>query len=247
MSFWKALIGEEPTLLERWRNYENKGQFGEYLLEYALDSHNLPGRSGVFCNLYLPYRNTTTEVDLLLLHEKGIYVIESKNYDGWIFGREEQNYWTQCLENGRKYHFYNPVRQNRTHIAALSQLLKLPTEAFTSMVVFSDHCILRERPGNTKDSVVLHRGQVLDYLRQDLGQRQVRYSETRMWEINDTLLQYVYADDRTKSDHAEAIRKQVNSEACPKCGRQLVLRKGKYSSFWGCSGYPNCRYTRPLK
>ena len=54
----------------------------------------------------LPMKGKTTEIDLLMLHEKGIFVIESKYYSGWIFGSEDQLKWTQCFRNGRKEHFY---------------------------------------------------------------------------------------------------------------------------------------------
>lgn len=43
----------------------------------------------------------TTEIDLILIHETGIYVIESKNYKGWIFESEEQKNWIQTLAAGR--------------------------------------------------------------------------------------------------------------------------------------------------
>ena len=33
-------------------------------------------------------------------------------------------------------------------------------------------------------------------------------------------------------------------QTCPACGNALVLRKGKFGKFYGCSGYPNCRYTK---
>lgn len=32
--------------------------------------------------------------------------------------------------------------------------------------------------------------------------------------------------------------------SCPQCGSRLVKRKGRYGEFWGCSGFPECRYTR---
>lgn len=35
-------------------------------------------------------------------------------------------------------------------------------------------------------------------------------------------------------------------EACPECGQRLMPRKSKKGSFLGCSGYPDCRYTRSL-
>ena len=31
---------------------------------------------------------------------------------------------------------------------------------------------------------------------------------------------------------------------CPKCGQNLIKRSGRFGAFWGCSGYPNCTYTR---
>ena len=31
---------------------------------------------------------------------------------------------------------------------------------------------------------------------------------------------------------------------CPKCGSMLKLRNGKYGEFWGCTGYPDCKYTK---
>ena len=38
-----------------------------------------------------------------------------------------------------------------------------------------------------------------------------------------------------------AVKKNVKT--CPRCGQMLVRRKGKFGEFWGCSGYPGCRYT----
>ena len=33
---------------------------------------------------------------------------------------------------------------------------------------------------------------------------------------------------------------------CPECGRELVIRYGRYGKFISCSGFPSCRYTEPL-
>lgn len=49
-----------------------------------------------------------TEVDLIYINTSGIYVIESKNYSGWIFGDFKQKYWTQTFKT-EKHKFYNPV------------------------------------------------------------------------------------------------------------------------------------------
>ena len=39
---------------------------------------------------------------------------------------------------------------------------------------------------------------------------------------------------------------QTNSEVCPYCNNKLVKRNGRYGSFYGCSNYPNCTYTKNI-
>lgn len=38
-----------------------------------------------------------------------------------------------------------------------------------------------------------------------------------------------------------SVKKTVKT--CPRCGQMLRKRSGKFGEFWGCSGYPGCRYT----
>ena len=54
----------------------------------------------------------------------------------------------------------------------------------------------------------------------------------------------------SNSEHIKNIRnerkeidKTISSGVCPKCGGQLIKRKGVYGSFYGCSNYPKCRFT----
>ena len=77
---------------------------------------------------------------------KGIYVFESKNYSGWIFGSEDQQQWTMSLNAHTKERFYNPVKQNRAHVRALAAYLGLPESAFMSFIVFSERCELKKVP-----------------------------------------------------------------------------------------------------
>ena len=78
----------------------DKGRLGEFYT--YKDLKPLDGYKRYLFNLYIPKENgETTELDVVLLHESGIYVFESKNYSGWIFGTETQRYWTQTLPAGR--------------------------------------------------------------------------------------------------------------------------------------------------
>lgn len=100
----------------------NKGHFGEFSSYGKLAK--LPGYHKALFNIYIPNgKEKTTEIDLVYLHETGIYVIESKNYSGWIFGDEKSQKWVQTFPNGQKFSFYNPINQNLGHIKALKALL----------------------------------------------------------------------------------------------------------------------------
>lgn len=76
--------------------FSNKGKYGEYLTYKKLEQ--IKGMHKILTNVYLPTRNgNTTEIDLIYIHESGIYVLESKNYGGWIFGNEYDKSWTQVF------------------------------------------------------------------------------------------------------------------------------------------------------
>lgn len=242
MGLWEIIKGEQPGLIKSILNYENVGQFGEFSTEFALTNGNLDGGLVVLKNIYVPYRGKTSEIDLLMIHEKGIFVFESKNYSGWIFGSTDQLNWTQSLQNGEKHRFYNPIRQNQTHIKALSEYLNIPTSSFTSYIVFSERCSLKSVPEDTDQIVIVRRPDMLKKLRSQLRSSVNMYSPEEMLQLVQKLQPLTNKSEAEKQQHIEDIK-----EKCPFCGSELVLRRGKYGQFWGCSTYPKCKFTRPIK
>ena len=101
-----------------------KGALGEWALHRVLVKE-LPASYQHYRNLVIPAeKGDFTEVDHLVLSPFGIFVIEVKNYRGWIFGSEKQPQWT--LQRFRsKYQFMNPLHQNYKHTQAVKQLLGL--------------------------------------------------------------------------------------------------------------------------
>lgn len=97
-------------------------------------------------NITLPLANSgSTQIDHIIVSVYGIFVIETKNYKGWIYGSENQRQWTQVFPNGSKYKFQNPLRQNYLHIKTLADLLGLELRYFHSMIAFIGECELKTR------------------------------------------------------------------------------------------------------
>jgi hypothetical protein len=81
--------------------------------------------------------NGTTQIDHILVSRFGVFVIETKDYKGWIFASANQENWTQVLFKW-KFKFQNPIIQNIRHVRAVQGLLDfLPTGAIKAVVVFT--------------------------------------------------------------------------------------------------------------
>jgi hypothetical protein len=87
-------------------------------------------------NVTLPIAGGTTQIDHVLVSTKGIFVIETKDYSGWVFGNPKLPKWTQTTRWG-EYKFQNPIHQNHKHIKELERYFDfLPDKSFKSIVVF---------------------------------------------------------------------------------------------------------------
>lgn len=111
-----------------------KGWIGERRLHRELML--LPAeRYRVLDNLTLPTEDGSTQIDHVVVSPHGIFVIETKNYDGWIFGKAYDKKWTQKIYR-RSHAFQNPLRQNHKHLRTLAELVEVDERALFSLVVF---------------------------------------------------------------------------------------------------------------
>lgn len=181
------------------------GRKGEYLTYRHLE--RLDGQHKLLTNVYLPKGDgTTTEIDLIMISETGIYVLESKNYSGWIFGDEDSRNWTQSLKGGKKYRFYNPIWQNKKHISHLKNHLGLGSEVFRSYIIFSERCELKKMFVRSPEVKVMNRNVLTREIEHDLNSLANRLT---IWEINqiyNDLSRYALADAQTKQAHIDAMQ-----------------------------------------
>ncbi len=88
-------------------------------------------------NVTLRLKDGTTQVDHILVSRYGVFVVETKDYKGWIFADPKQANWTQVIFR-RKFRFQNPIFQNYKHLRAVQDALDfLPGDAIKSVVVFT--------------------------------------------------------------------------------------------------------------
>lgn len=193
------------------------GVYGEAVLARAVaEICKQDGRKFVLMkNLYVPSRGGTTEIDSLLLHQTGIYVLESKNISGEITGGIDEERWHQRMNARIEHTFHNPIQQNAGHIRALQHFLKeiysrsdlnvdeLPV---FSVIVFSDRCVLKHVPSKGKDWIIGHMFQLPEKLGNLFGNCKSVFDTSQLEDLYWKLEPCMHASERVKAEHRNYIK-----------------------------------------
>lgn len=203
-------------------------------------------------NVLCQKRRKSTQIDHVVVSPYGIFVIETKNYTGWILGGENSDQWIKNMY-GHKYYFYNPIKQNKTHISELQKVLNLPADDFISIIAFSKDAEIKV---HTSQNVVNFKkipSIILSYSQIKFTSQEVLQIATRIQVLKSDEKEQVKKHTRFVKRHlifvkrrAAYAEKAVRKRICPKCGGELVKRRGAYGKFLGCSNFPKCKYTHPL-
>ena len=219
-----------------------KGWFGEKQTQFGMWM-KLGDEYTRFHDVIVPTRHGTTQIDHILLSRFGIFVIETKNINGWIFGNEKSKYWTQCMY-GKKYKFQNPLHQNYRHTKALANYLQTDHDNLHSVVFFiGDTAKLKTAlPSN-----VMTHG-LSAYIKS--FQSNV-FSDLELNSFEQKILQLRDLNISTKDHVANLKLRHASTSTCPKCGGDLKQRQAKRGKsagnyFLGCSNFPKCRYTKNI-
>lgn len=206
----------------------------------------LPETDYVVVNdLLLPVNGRTTQIDHVVVSLYGIFVIETKNYSGMIYGGEHSETWTKNVD-GNKYTIPNPIRQNRLHVAAISSILN-DIRVFCpvySVIAFSNNANVRV--GNVScEMAYFHqlKSVILKYTTPRITKEKVDLIVQHLQSVN-------IVDKQQRKRHIQDVRSGITEKhlaiangICPRCGGTLVERHGKYGTFYGCVNYPKCKFT----
>ena len=132
---------EVLSLEENNINFE-KGRIGEEIIENNINK-NIKVYYKMIKNVILENKDGRTEVDIILITYAGIFVIESKNFKGYIFGNSNHKKWMQVISKEEHNQFLNPIVQNKHHIDFISDKLNLDKSYFYSYIVFGDNAKLQ--------------------------------------------------------------------------------------------------------
>lgn len=194
-----------------------------------------------FHDVIIPSKNGTTQIDHLLVSPYGVFIVETKNINGWIFGSEEQPRWTQVLYS-KKYSIQNPIRQAFRQKKVLSEYLNLAESVIHTVIYFVGDCKFKTQlPANVIKSGL--GSYVKQYRNQILSTEEISHILTK-------LEKHTLESTFSTKDHIKSLRERHSSTTvCPKCGSSLVERIAKKgpkagSKFLGCENYPKCRFTK---
>lgn len=144
--------------------------------------------------------NVSTQIDHIVVSKFGIFVIESKDLNGWIFGSRNAFTWTQSMPGAVKYKFQNPIRQNYGHLMALKELMPFAKDNFYSIVVFTGSAEIKtERIDN-----VLYLSELIEcikkYNQEKLNENEVQFAVGKLSYACQTI--NITVDEHVSNIHA---------------------------------------------
>jgi len=197
-----------------------------------------------FHDIIIPSNNGTTQIDHIFVSPFGLFIVETKNLKGWIYGSESQSSWTQVIYKS-KYSFQNPLRQTHRHKKVLSKYLGINELYIQTVISFvGDVKFKTELPSNVLLSGV---GSYIKKFKDKV------FSDKEIERIINLLSNVKSEIKISKEEHIQSLHNRHTSETvCPSCGSDLLKRTVKQgarqgSQFLGCSSFPRCRYTKELE
>lgn len=242
--FWASLF--TPKYISQAEAIGDRGEKRVSSLLEDLDSDDYR----VYNDLLIRNGNHTTQVDHIVISRYGVFVLETKNVHGKVYGGGNAEFWKQYLPDTgyirygftQEYQLRNPIRQNEGHIKILRRLVFDNDVPVYGIVVFPSDTEINV----TASQPVVNMYDVVPYIKQ---YRDVVLSSDQMGFYRRRLLEVISTLESDRKEHLANVYRNkerrdlaVASGRCPRCGGNLVLRNGKYGQFYGCSNYPRCNY-----
>lgn len=174
---------------ERNEKYRNEVPGRLYETTILLLIKNFFQKNSIFKNVFLKNNNgNVTEIDILAVHNTGIYVLECKNYFGSLEGSINDKLWYHTNKKGIKYEFLNPVKQNEIHLAAVKRLLQKFDLPYYSIIIFSNKCKIPNITYKADNAYIIYQKELVSLIKYLTSQKHI-YSNKVINKISDIIKQ----------------------------------------------------------
>lgn len=223
--FW-VLVIIAILILYFIKTPKGKGIIGEYRINKILKKVSLIYGGLEIGDLMFEDDISSSQIDHILLTQKALYVVETKNYKGHIYGDESAQNWTMTIKHinqkktksGKKYsqthiskhQFYNPLRQNQTHIRKIEKVTKIKGQLpIINIVVFGKRATLKDVT-HSDQVFVLHQSQLARTIHKIESQIENELSIEQQIDILDELYLHNIKDRRLKKQHVKRLKAKYN-------------------------------------
>ncbi|AZV42014.1 NERD nuclease [Peribacillus asahii] len=219
------------------------GELGEYKINIQLDQ--LPNNIKYLSDVLIPNTHAKSgysQIDHVIFTPYAIFVVETKNYTGTIYGDRSRAKWSI---NG-KFPMMNPFNQNYGHIQALQSVLKtVEMSQFVSMVSFTKRCTFKVNEELRKiqsNDLIVYDTELSEYITRKLNvlklqKQSLTFSDDDILHMYNALEKNNITDEGIRKKHVELLKGKINIETsnggqtkvatCRICGK-VVSEKVKF-------------------
>lgn len=165
----------------------------------------------VFLDYYFKTQDGLTgQIDVIAVGKRGVFIFESKDYSGWIYGNGKSAKWSEML-HGKKYRFYSPIRQNQNHIKKLKTILK--DKKMHSIIVFGRGATIKEIDYIPKDTYVVTNDRLIEAVKDVIEHQSACLSSVEVLNICRELnKKRLFCSKEMADRHIKRIREDVTGE-----------------------------------
>ncbi len=227
------------SVIAFFRTPRGKGILGEWSVRFWM--RGLRKKYKIIHNLTFTVDEKSVQVDHIVIGKNGVFVIETKNYVGRIYGSEKNHHWTQVLAYGKvKHKLFNPIKQNRGHIYALNKALPEHQDIpFQSIIVFT----LKSKLFVDATTPIVSPIRLKRTIKRTKAKRTL--SENEIESIAERLQTLKQENNVSLRKHVKSIRRRqegIKNDICPRCGGKLIEKQGKYGTFMAFLTYPEGKF-----
>ncbi|MED4532933.1 nuclease-related domain-containing protein [Metabacillus fastidiosus] len=208
------------------------GEIGEYKINIQLDQ--LPKDYKYLSDIIIPNskaKSGYSQIDHIVLTPYAVFVIETKNYQGTIYGGRDRRTWSV---NG-KFKMLNPFHQNYGHISALKSIIPIDSSNIVSMISFTKRCTFKidtELRNIQSNELIVYDIELSEFISRKLNILKYQnessvYSNIEIEQIHQQIEQANIVDTKIRERHVQLLKSNVDGPTANNEGNQLDTSKCK--------------------